>query len=471
MARHLGLACALAALHTGCQRQPDDGAEDWTSRATAIEADPQRDGDPTAGYDALVNGAYVTCGLPRETYDTLIGPAPEIQRLEGRSEASADIVYAMTAVTAPSGVEVVGANCLLCHASYLDRELVIGLGASEDFTSDQSAAVALSVAFVDPEDDAARAEWQRWADRMLAVAPYTLMNTVGANPADNLAAALFAHRDPQTLAWSNEPLMTPPAIDPVPVDVPAWWLMRKKNAMFYTASGRGDHARIMMSASALCTDSVAEAQSIDTMFPDVRAYILSLQPPLYPHDIDAALAEEGRVAFERACSACHGTYGEGESYPNLLLPADEVGTDPWLSQAAGQFAGPYVEWFNSSFYGEIARFQTTDGYIAPPLDGVWATAPYFHNGSVPTLAAVLDPGSRPTYWRRSGPSYELEYDIENGGWLVETLDHGKDSELDAYERARIVDTTLVGYGNGGHTYGEALTDEERTAVLEYLRTL
>ena len=36
----------------------------------------------------------------------------------------------------------------------------------------------------------------------------------------------------------------------------------------------------------------------------------------------------------------------------------------------------------------------------PPLDGVWATAPYLHNGSVPTLEAVLKSSDRPALWQR-----------------------------------------------------------------------
>jgi hypothetical protein len=40
----------------------------------------------------------------------------------------------------------------------------------------------------------------------------------------------------------------------------------------------------------------------------------------------------------------------------------------------------FIEWFNGSFYGELARAVPAREYIAPPLDGVWATAPYLHNG-------------------------------------------------------------------------------------------
>jgi hypothetical protein len=311
-------------------------------------------------------------------------------------------------------------------------------------------------------------EWAKWADRMDAIGPYTKTATVGVNPADNLAAVLFAHRDPKTLAWSDTPLLDLPPKLVVPVHVPPWWRMKKKNAMFYNAAGRGDHARIMMTASTLCTDSVTDAQAIDDFFPDVEAYILSLQPPPWPFPTDATLAARGRTVFEHTCASCHGSYGPDGSYPNLLVAADVVGTDPMLA-ASSQFVGRFVDWFNASFYGERAHLEPRDGYVAPPLDGVWATAPYLHNGSVPTLESLLQSSSRPKYWTRTFDS--TDYDQSAVGWNFQSLDHGQAAEPDSMKRKLIYDTTLPGYSNSGHTFGDLLSDGDRTALLEYLKTL
>jgi hypothetical protein len=109
-----------------------------------------------------------------------------------------------------------------------------------------------------------------------------------------------------------------------------------------------------------------------------------------------------------------------------------------------------------------------EGYIAPPLDGVWATAPYLHNGSVPDIRSLLDSRLRPRFWRHEQPR---EYDTTILGWRYERLEHGKDGAADREERARIYDTTRPGYGNGGHLFGDGLTDAERDAVIEYLKTL
>jgi hypothetical protein len=288
------------------------------------------------------------------------------------------------------------------------------------------------------------------------------------NPADNLAAVLFAHRDPDTLAWHDDPLFDLPPPVVVPVDVPPWWRMAKQHAMFYVAAGRGDHARIMMTASTLCVESADEARAIDAYFPDVRAFVTSLTPPAWPGAVDDALAATGKSVFDDACAACHGTYGDGASYPNLVIDVDEVGTDPTMALGVAQFAGPSVDWFNKSFYGELSFLAPARGYLAPPLDGVWATAPFLHNGSVPSLRALLDSSLRPADFILSRNT--SAYDEQTMGWPY-TVTGAQESEDDYTVRVQIYDTAHLGYGNQGHTYGDTLTPAERDAVLEYLKTI
>ncbi len=163
------------------------------------------------------------------------------------------------------------------------------------------------------------------------------------------------------------------------------------------------------------------------------------------------------------CATCHGTYGPDGRYPNLLVPASAVGTD---ARYAEQFTarGRLTDWFNRSWYAgagnSTARMAPTRGYVAPPLDGVWATAPYLHNGSVPTLAALLDSRRRPARWRRDFESDA--YDLTAVGWPYTDGSAGD---------AATYDTAQRGYGNGGHAYADALDDGQRRALLEYLKTL
>lgn len=383
--------------------------------------------------------------------------------MPGRTGRSAELPYFANAYTAPSGVEVVTANCLGCHASFLRGELVIGLGdAAADFTMDVTPMIAAG-GFL-PADPSQKAELDKLLGRVKVLAPYMRTRVVGANPADHIAAVLFAHRDPETLAWSDAPLIELPAAEPIPVDVPAWWLLEKKAAMFHTGAGRGDQARIMMTASVLCVDDVASARAVDAYFPDIRAFILSLEAPRYPAAIDAALATRGEAVFEGRCSRCHGTYGAGGRYETRVIPQKKVGTDPLLAEHAGQFAAPFRTWFNDSFYGEVARLEPHDGYVAPPLDGVWATAPYLHNGSVPTISALLDSSLRkPRFIIGRGRD---SYDLDAVGWF--TYDVEANPDIDA---RWIYDTSAPGYSNAGHTFGDRLSPDDRRALLEYLKTL
>jgi hypothetical protein len=451
------------------------GGDASAPSGTPIAADPQRSGDAAKGYTALVNEGYVSCGVPYTAYAQAFGAAPADLQLPGRDPKSATLPYNLTRFTTSDGVDVVSANCLTCHAGTVKGKLVVGLGDTQgDFTSN-SQGMQAGLAQLLLTDQKEKDHLTKFVGRLNAIGPYTQTLTVGVNPADNLAAVLFAHRDRQTLAWSDTPLLDLPPVAVVPVDVPPWWRMARKNAMFYVAGGRGDHARIEMTASTLCTDSVAEAKTIDAYFPDIAAYLASIVPPAYPSTIDAKLADQGRGVFASTCARCHGTYGDGGAYPNLLVSLAEVGSDPLLATGSTQFAAIYVKWFNESFYGELAHLDPQPGYVAPPLDGIWATAPYLHNGSVPTIAALLDSKTRPRFWSRKydadGTYDSNDYDDAGLGWNFTASDHGQASETDTVKQKHLYDTTQPGYSNAGHTYGDALSAADRTAVIEYLKTL
>ena len=197
-------------------------------------------------------------------------------------------------------------------------------------------------------------------------------------------------------------------------------------------------------------------------FSDVVAWLRALQPPSYPGALNAQLVREGQTVFETHCKKCHGSYGEQATYPNKLVPLDEIGTDP--AYALYAMASPVNEWYNNSWFAKstpYAESRPSPAYMAPPLDGIWATAPFLHNGSVPTLEALLDSRLRPTYWERNFE--DDSYDLARIGWPYVEKNNG---------RGRYTyDTTLPGYGNGGHTFGDSLSGRERLALIEYLKAL
>ena len=209
-------------------------------------------------------------------------------------------------------------------------------------------------------------------------------------------ALLASHRDPKTFQWSDQPMLDIPA-EVIPTDVPAWWMLKKKNAMFYNGFGRGDFSRFLMASNLLTVNDTSESREVDARFNDVLAYINSIVPPSYPKPVNKKLVREGGILFVQNCSKCHGSYGDDGKYPNLLIPEAEIQTDSILFKSNYQ-SYQFVEWFNNSWFamGEHpARLEPFNGYIAPPLDGIWITAPYLHNGSVPDLECLLNSRERP----------------------------------------------------------------------------
>jgi hypothetical protein len=175
------------------------------------------------------------------------------------------------------------------------------------------------------------------------------------------------------------------------------------------------------------------------------------------------MAAEGEKLFTASCSKCHGTYGDQPTYPNLLIPANIIKTDSALYSA--NYSDPqFINWFNNSWFtsgDHPAKLVPYRGYIAPPLDGIWVTAPYLHNGSVPDLESLLNSKKRPKYWQRNFPNPAYKYDIPGYEYNLKTGPGGSD----------VYNTTLKGYTNTGHYFGDHLSGTERRAVIEYLKTL
>jgi mono/diheme cytochrome c family protein len=256
---------------------------------------------------------------------------------------------------------------------------------------------------------------------------------------------------------------------------PAWWLLKRKKIRDWTGSVPASSTRVDMINLLSPFNSAAYIKRQAPLFADMHAYLLSLTPPRYPFPVDRELAGSGRVLFKRHCTRCHGTYGPGGTYPNRVVPLETIGTDPVLATSVSR---TNLEHFNKSWFarepgpdGKPYRFTLNRGYQAPPLDGVWATGPYFHNGSVPTVYHVLNSRARPKVFTRSFRTGREDYDPARVGWKITVLDRPPDSGLPALERGKVYDTNLRGRSNAGHTFGDDLSEAERAAVIEYLKTL
>jgi hypothetical protein len=349
----------------------------------------------------------------------------------------------------------IGADCMLCHGGSIFGKSYVGLGNST-------------------LDIQGLFEELAKADGRSTKLPFTFTNVRGTNEADGFGVYLLGFRNPDLSmrdSWKNLGLR-----DDTCSDVPAWWLMKKKRTIYYTGATDSRSVRTLMQFMMHPLNPATAFEKAEPAFRDIQQYLMNLEPPKYPFPIDRVKSAKGELVFQDHCAKCHGTYGEKWTYPNKVIPLDEIGTDP--KRHAGvtiDYGVAYSEsWFGkekAALFVDGKALRATPGYQAPPLDGIWATAPYLHNGSVPTLYGVLNSKTRPKLFTRSFKTEEADYDKEKVGWKVTELTSPMSEKLPAIEQRKVYDTNKPGRSNAGHTFGDLLTEEERGQVIEYLKQL
>jgi Cytochrome c len=344
-------------------------------------------------------------------------------------------------------------DCLLCHAGRVAGQTIIGVGnASLDLNgliSDLYANETFSYKF-----------------------PFRFSYVRGTVDIVNPIAFLMEFRAPDLSLNRTTKL---DYHDNVASDPPAWWLLKRKKTRNWTGGVDVQSIRVDMVNLLSPFNSAEHIKKHEVTFADIHAFVMSVESPKYPFAVEPVLAEKGHTIFNETCASCHGTYGSKGEYPSKIVPLKAIGTDPTLALA---IAGKNMDYLNQSWFGQekkadggLHMIRDTAGYQAPPLDGIWATAPYFHNSSVPTLYHVLNSKARPKIFTRSYRTNQDDYDAINVGWKIRILDAPPAANLPAYERSKIYDTTQPGLSNAGHTFGDDLTDDQRRAVIEYLKML
>jgi mono/diheme cytochrome c family protein len=444
----IGLCGVLLAAGTG-------RAEDGKSELTPAER----------GRIALLTKTYVPTTLTRAAYDNAWKqwgleqkPAPEdyarlFRERYGLHEAPYDnkglpMGMKEADLLLGFGKKGIGQDCLVCHGGSIAGKSYIGLGnASLDYH-----------AFF---------EETMKADGKAVKAPFQFCNVRGTNEAGSMAVYLLGFREPDLKLRADR--LDLDMRDDLCEDVPAWWLLKKKKTMYHNGSGDQRSVRSLMQFMLSPINPPEAFEQAEADFKDIREFLLSLEAPKYPLPIDANLAKEGAELFKSTCARCHGTYGPDGRYPNKIIPIDEIGTDRKCYDGISPKFGAYYakSWFAKDHLGVPSK-----GYQAPPLDGIWATAPYFHNGSAPTVYHVLNSKARPALFTRSYRTDLDAYDAKHLGWKVEVLRQAPDlKKMEPIEARQIYDTHQPGRSNGGHTFGDHLTNAERFAIIEYLKTL
>lgn len=284
----------------------------------------------------------------------------------------------------------------------------------------------------------------------------------GTTNAVMFGVALSAYRDADLNIHLDRPL---PDFVHHDMDAPAWWQFHRKSHIYADAFAPKSH-RALMQFLLVRENSPEKFHEWEADYRDIYAFLESLRPPRYPFAVDVELAAAGRTVFDNNCAKCHGDQGSGQPYPGHVISIDEVATDRVRLDA---LTVDHRRGYARSWFAADSAAQTDVqpiGYVAPPLDGVWATAPYLHNGSVPTLWHLLHASERPRIWRRSVEGY----DVRRVGLEVQVLGRLPRVKSSA-ELREYFDTRRAGKSADGHLFPEVLSADEKTAVLEYLKTL
>ena len=426
--------------------------------------------DPARGLELLLNKAYVPASFDQETFDDVWQSWEEPLRSQAAQASPAvrrQLAYdryglierkddpqhrPLQYVVDEAGNWTI--NCLGCHQGRVAGQMIPGLPNSQ---------FALETLTHDIRSVKLR-KGKALTDLDIGSMVMPLGTSVGTTNAIMFGVALMHYRDDDLNLHLNR---FPPSLTHHDHDAPPWWNTSRKQRLYSDNFAPRGH-RALMQFIASKENGPEKFREWEDDFRHIEAYIDSLQPPTYPFAIEASLVKQGRRVFNNTCSACHGTYGSDGEYPERLIPLDDIGTDPVRLQALSvQHRKNYESNWINEYGARGSVIADPGGYLAPPLDGIWASAPYLHNGSVPTLWHMLHPEQRPIIWLRGNND---QYDQQRVGLQIRNLTE-LPAELSAAAKRRHFDTRKFGKSAAGHDFPAALSAAQREAVLEYLKTL
>ena len=226
---------------------------------------------------------------------------------------------------------------------------------------------------------------------------------------------------------------------------------------------------------------------------ELTSYVFATQAPKYndffPRRINIEKAKRGQQLFLKTCSGCHGKYNKGWdteaiSYNDQIAttkvwyhkktPVIDIGTDPHRYEGMRYFAKDLNRLKISKTIGTVVTPQK--GYVPPPLVGIWARWPYFHNNSAPTLYDVITPDfKRPSsYIAVASENKKTDFDIVKNGYPSPT----NVREPYKSDKKYFYNTKVKGLSNMGHTRmlvnddnQEIFTQSQKLDIIEFLKTL
>jgi len=281
-----------------------------------------------------------------------------------------------------------------------------------------------------------------------------------------------------------------------------WWNLKYKNRWLSDGSivsGNPVHTNILWNE----IGRGADLKKLDEWLKnnqapidDLTTAIFAMKAPRYEkffgvHSINIGKAKRGEKLFIESCQKCHGVYEKGWNDPSqesLTLeeklqttnvvyheetPVKNVGTDPGRYEGMKYFAEDLNRLQISHNLG--VKVVPQEGYVPPPLVGIWSRWPYFHNNSIPNLCALLTPGEqRPvTYYSGAAKNKESDFDQDCVGYPL-----GDKTPLEWRKKEFLFDSRKEGLSNRGHDERifikdgkEIFSADDKRDLIEFLKTL
>lgn len=412
------------------------------------------------------------------------------------------------------GVEAFTLSCAACHASNLFGTKILGMTnrfprANEFYSTGKTAAKFVSSELFSISVNASRDEtalYERLRDRAQAVG-VKKPEIIGLDTSLAQVALSLARRSEDEVAsfdpkFERKPRKVSLATEIADSKPAVWWNLKYKTRWLSdgsVVSGNPVYTNFLWNEIGRGTDLVELESWLDRNEDRIRSLttaVFSTEAPLYTdffpaESISLDRARRGEIKFQALCSRCHGTYEKNWSLPEAsALSAVEllkthrvnypektfvrnVGTDPGRARGMKDLEvglNPLrISQKNS------VRIETQSGYVPPPLVGIWARWPYFHNNSVSSLCEVLTPASERVKQFYMGEALDRnrDFDSECNGYPLgaKTPEFWKTADF-------LYDTRRKGLSNQGHDEGifmkngvSLITPEDRRDLVEYLKTL
>ncbi len=268
------------------------------------------------------------------------------------------------------------------------------------------------------------------------------------------------------------------------VDFPSIWLQKPRQGMQLHWDGNNVMSEERNKNAAFGTGTTPPTIDLAAIA-RLEQWLLTAEPLKYPYPIDAAKSARGREIYTEYCAGCHGADGRTFSAAagtqtrecvNTTVSDDDlygpqvgkitriehIGTDRHRLDSFSYDVAVHLGTVYAGYPHRYCHYRKTYGYANMPLDGIWLRAPYLHNGSVPTLRALLEPAKRPAVFYRGNDVY----DQQDVGFVADLPEQ-------AGRRFSTYDTKKPGNSNAGHEgklYGTELSPGDKDALIEFMKT-